>query len=148
MRRQHNNCVMSKIFCLHGNPTAFIYAVDGCSLKVAVSLLRISTLSSACGVPPVGCSHWLVGLVKDGWKESKYCSDFRSRLYRWFGRVTRQTGPGIKPRPLFHGGLALSLSLDYTCCVTKFQPFRLIYQSNGRFILQDIIVESLWRGIQ
>lgn len=41
-------------------------------------------------------------------------SGLPSGPYRWFGRVTKQTG--LKPRlqPLFHGDLALSPSLDYS----------------------------------
>lgn len=138
-------CVMSEIFHLHSEPTAFLYAVD-VHWKWLFHCWGFQHSVQAVGSPRVGCSRCLVDLVKDGWEWSKYCSDFPSGLYRWFGRVTRQTGPGIKAQPLFHGGLALSLSLDYTCCVTRVQPFRLIYQSNDQSILPDITVASLWQG--
>lgn len=70
---------------------------------------------------------------------SKASTDYPSGLYTRFGRVTRQTGPGIKSRPLFHGGLALPFSVDYTRGATGVQPLAVIYQIHGRSVSWDDI---------
>lgn len=96
-------------------------------------------------------SFWLACSVKDGWVQSKYCSEFSSSLHRWFGRMTRQTGTGIKPQPLFHGGLTVSLSQDCTWIwlhVSRVQPNRLIYQSNDRSVFTRYYSGELVKGKQ
>lgn len=100
-----------QILCLHGDPSAFTYdSISPCSLNMWLfPLSRGLSVGVRLGVPTGGLS-------KDGWEWSKYCSSFPPGQYRGFGRVTRQTGPGIKNQSLFHGGLAPSLSLDCTCC--------------------------------
>lgn len=104
--------------CLHGDPSACTYdSISPCSLKVTFPIVRGSRRwGPGWGFLLVACPRRLRGFTKDGWEWSKYCSSFPPDQYRRFDRVTRQTGPGIKTQPLFHGGLALSLLLDYTCC--------------------------------
>lgn len=72
---------------------------------------------------------------------SRASTDFPPDLYTWFGRVTRQTGPGIETRPLFHGGLALSFSLQYTRRDTGVQALAVIYEIDGRSIFCNDFAE-------
>lgn len=103
--------------CLHSDPSACTYdSISPCWLKATFPIVRGSPRSGpGWGSLPVACPRCLLGLVKDGWEWSKYCSSFPPDQYGGLGRLTRQTGPGIKTQTLFHGGLALSLSLDYNC---------------------------------
>lgn len=104
--------------CLHSDPSECTYeSISPRSLKVTFPIVRGSRRSGpGWGFLRVACLRCLLTVVKDGWEWSKYCSSFPRDRCGGFGRVTRQTGPGIKTQTLFHGGLALSLSLDYTCC--------------------------------
>lgn len=102
--------------CLHNDPPACTYdSISPCSLKVTFLIVRGSRRSGpGWGFLLAACPRCLLTLAKDGWEWSKYSSSFPPDQHRRFGPVTRQTGPGIRTQTLFHGGLALSPSLDYT----------------------------------